>query len=201
MKKAIAKGAAWMLLARLAERCLGLVSLLVLARVLVPADFGLVAMAMSVIAFVELASTFGFDLALIQREHLTREHYDTAWTFQVAVGFLCAGLIAAAAYPSAWFYDEPRLIPVMFVLAISRVLQSFENIGTVDFRRRMDFSREFAFSAWKKIVGFVITVALAVALETLLGPDRRSCRRPSRRFDPELHDAAVSSPFQPGGAW
>jgi O-antigen/teichoic acid export membrane protein len=106
MKRAIAKGAAWMLLARVAERGLGLVSLLILARVLVPADFGLVAMAMSVIVFVELASTFGFDLALIQREHLTREHYDTAWTLQIAFGLLCAALIAALAYPSAWFYDD-----------------------------------------------------------------------------------------------
>ncbi|MDQ3444850.1 MAG: oligosaccharide flippase family protein, partial [Pseudomonadota bacterium] len=152
MKRAIAKGAAWMLLARVAERGLGLVSLLILARVLVPADFGLIAMAMSVIAFVELASTFGFDLALIQREHLTREHYDTAWTLQIAFGLLSAALIVALAYPSAWFYDEPRVIPVMLVLAASRGVQSFENIGTVDFRRRMDFSREFRFSAWKKIV-------------------------------------------------
>ncbi len=155
-----------MLLARVAERGLGLVSLLILARVLVPADFGLIAMAMSVIAFVELASTFGFDLALIQREHLTREHYDTAWTLQIAFGLLSAALIVALAYPSAWFYDEPRIIPVMLVLAASRGVQSFENIGTVDFRRRMDFSREFRFSAWKKIVGFVITVALAVAFRT-----------------------------------
>lgn len=166
MKRAIAKGAAWMLLARAAERGIGLVSLLILARVLVPADFGLVAMAMSVIAFVELASTFGFDLALIQRENPTREHYDTAWTLQVASGLLCAAIIAVLAVPSAWFYHEPRLIAVMLVLAASRLLQSFENIGTVDFRRQMNFSREFAFSAWKKVVGFVITIALAVIFES-----------------------------------
>ena len=72
MKRAIVKGAVWMLLLRTAERSLGLVSILVLARLLVPADFGLVAMAMSVIAFVELGNSFGFELALIQREHQTR---------------------------------------------------------------------------------------------------------------------------------
>ncbi len=155
-----------MLLARIADRCIGLVSLLVLARVLVPADFGLVAMAMSVIVFVDLASTFGFDLALIQKEHPTREHYDTAWTLQVGSGLLCAAIIALLAYPGAWFYDEPRLLPVMLVLAVSRVLESFDNIGTVDFRRQMNFSREFSFSAQKKIVGFVVTISLAVAFET-----------------------------------
>ncbi len=155
-----------MLLARFAERCLGLVSLLILARVLVPADFGLVAMAISVIAFVELAGTFGFDLALIQREHPTREHYDTAWTLQVAFGLLCAGIIVVLAYPSSWFFNEPRLIPIMLVLAIGRAMQSFENIGTVDFQRQMNFARDFAFSAWKKVISFVVTVTLAVALES-----------------------------------
>ena len=166
MKGAIAKGAAWMLLARFAERCIGLVSLLVLARVLVPADFGLVAMGMSVIAFVELASTFGFDLALIQREHLTRAHYDTAWTLQIVFGLLCAAIIAIFAYPSAWFYNEPRLVAVMLVLALGRAVQSFENIGTVDFRRQMNFSREFSFSAQKKIIAFAVTVSLALVYES-----------------------------------
>lgn len=166
MRSTIAKGAAWMLLARMADRCIGLVSLLVLARVLVPADFGLIAMAMSVIVFVELASTFGFDLALIQKEHPSRDHYDTAWTLQVAFGLLCAAIIALLAYPGAWFYNEPRLVLVMLVLSLARVLESFENIGTVDFRRQMDFQREFLFSATKKAAGFVVTIALAVTFES-----------------------------------
>ncbi|MET1084749.1 MAG: oligosaccharide flippase family protein, partial [Burkholderiales bacterium] len=123
-----------MLLLRLFERCLGFLSVLVLARILVPADFGLIAMAMSVIAFVELGGAFGFELALIQREHPTREHYDTAWTLQLAFGSACAMVTAALAYPTAVFYAEPRVQPIMLVLAATWIIQSFENIGTVEFR-------------------------------------------------------------------
>ena len=65
MRAEIARGAAWMVLLRLFDRSVGILSTTVLARLLVPADFGLVAMAMSVIAIIELATAFSFEIALI----------------------------------------------------------------------------------------------------------------------------------------
>jgi lipopolysaccharide exporter len=83
MKREIATGAVWMVFMRLCDRMLGLVSTLVLARLLVPSDFGLVAMAMSFITLIELAGAFSFEVALIQRADPTRAHYDTAWTLNL----------------------------------------------------------------------------------------------------------------------
>ena len=166
MKQAIAKGAIWMVLFRLAQRSLGLVSTVILARLLVPADFGLVAMAMSIIAFIDVATTFGFDIALIQRPNPSREDYDTAWTLNIGVGAGCALVIAALAFPAASFYNEPRLPAVMLVLAGTWLLQGFENIGVVNFRREMDFAREFRFLVSKKVVGFMVTISLALTLQS-----------------------------------
>lgn len=166
MKREIAKGAAWMLLFRFAERALGLVSTFILARLLVPADFGIVAMAMSVIAIIELASAFSFEIALIQKRELTRAHYDTAWTLNLIFAVACAIATALLAYPATLFYAEPRLAPVMYALAASWVLLGAQNIGVVDFRRNMDFSREFALLVSKKLVAFVITLSLAVTLRS-----------------------------------
>ncbi|MEO7760694.1 MAG: oligosaccharide flippase family protein, partial [Casimicrobiaceae bacterium] len=67
MSHRLAAGALWMVLAKLAERSLGLVSTLILVRLLAPADFGIVAMAMSLIALLELFSAFGLDTVLIQK--------------------------------------------------------------------------------------------------------------------------------------
>jgi lipopolysaccharide exporter len=166
MKRAIAKGAAWMVVAKLTERSLGIVSTLILARLLAPADFGVVAMAMSVIALIELATAFGFELALIQRQNPTKEHYDTAWTLNVTLGTSCAIVTAALAYPAALFFGEPRLVMVMVALAGSWAIQSFENIGVVDFRRKLEFWREFRFLASKKFAGFAVTVALGLLLQS-----------------------------------
>ena len=68
---------------------IGVVSTVVLARLLTPADFGLVAMAMSVIGLIELASAFGFEVSLLRTATPTRAQYDTVWTLNVLFGVGC----------------------------------------------------------------------------------------------------------------
>ena len=53
------------------------------ARLLAPEDFGVVAMAMVVVGFLEVFTHTGVDLALIRDAQATREHYDTAWTLEI----------------------------------------------------------------------------------------------------------------------
>lgn len=166
MKAEIARGAAWMVLFKIVDRAVGLVSTVVLARLLVPADFGLVAMAMSVIALLELATAFGFDVALIQRPSPTRDDFDTAWTLNLAIAIGVGALTAALAVPTADFYKEPRLVEVMLVLGAGWVFSGFENIGIVEFRRRMDFRSDFVFMASRRLITFVIGLAAALALRS-----------------------------------
>jgi len=160
----IARGAAWMVLFKVLDRSIGLVSTLVLARLLTPADFGLVAMATAVVALIELMSAFGFDVALIQRRDVTRAHYDTAWTFNVLFGVAIALLLLLLAWPAAAFYREPRLTLILPVLAFASLVQGCENVGTVAFRKEMDFRREFRFLAVKRVVAFAATMTLAFTL-------------------------------------
>lgn len=166
MRGAIAKGAAWMVLFRLLDRSIGVVSTAVLARLLLPADFGLVAMAMSVIAVIELASTFSFEMALIQKAEPTRAHYDTAWTLNILVGAGGAAATAAMAVPTSSFYADERLVPVMLAIAATWLVAGFENVGTVDFRRRMDFSAEFRLMAIRRLFAFTVTMVAALTLRS-----------------------------------
>ena len=157
----MARGAAWMVLFRLFDRSIGIVSTTVLARLLVPADFGLVAMAMSVIAIIELATAFSFEVALIQKSDPQREHFDTAWTLNVLLALGGAALTAALAHPAAAFYGDPRLVAVMFAIGGAWLITGFENVGTVNFRREMNFSAEFRWMASKRVIGFVVTLVAA----------------------------------------
>jgi PST family polysaccharide transporter len=162
----IAKGAAWMVLFRALDRSLGVVSTLILARLLVPADFGLVAMAMSVIALIEMTGAFSFEVPLIQKQDPTRDHYDTAWTLKVLFDTGAGVATAALAYPAAIFYNEPRLMEMMLVLSIAWALRGFENIGLVEFRRSMDFARETRFLLARRLAGFAVTIACALTLKS-----------------------------------
>jgi lipopolysaccharide exporter len=155
-------GAAWMMSVRLVDRGIGLASTIILARLLLPADFGIVAMAMGVVAFLELFAAFGFDSALIQRADIERSHYDTAWTFNVVFGAVVGLGLLALAWPAAAFYQQPALAWVLYSLAFAPLIQSLENIGLVAFRRDLNFRAEFLITACKRLLLFVITVWLAL---------------------------------------
>lgn len=162
LKNQAARGAAWMVMFKAVDKSIGLLSTLILARLLVPADFGLVAMATAVLAFTQLMGAFGFDSALIQRQDVRREHYDTAWTFNVVVGVLSALVLLVLAVPMASFYNDDRLVAVLIVFSASSLIGGFENIGTVAFRKDLHFRAEFWFLASKRLVSFAVTIALAL---------------------------------------
>lgn len=159
-------GAVWMVLFKAIDRPLGLISTFILARLLLPADFGIVAMAMSVIAVIELATSFSFDAALVQKPKLRRDHYDSAWTMNVLVAVSCAAATIALAPAAASYYAEPRLTAVMGTLAIGWLAWGFENVGVVDFRRELNFRREFWFLASKRLISFAVTVAAALVFRS-----------------------------------
>jgi lipopolysaccharide exporter len=162
--RSMATGALWMVLFKFSERGLGLLSTLILVRLLAPADFGVVAMAMSFVALLELLAAFGFDVALIRNQGTDRKDYDTAWTLNVLLGVGVALLMVALSRPLSTFYREPALAMVIALLAIGSAVQGFENIGVVAFRKNLEFAREFRYLVAKKIAQFAITIPLAFAL-------------------------------------
>jgi len=158
------RGGVWMILMRWSMRGIGLVSTLILARLLEPTDFGIIAMAMMVVGLLEILSHLGVDLALIRLSEPDRADYDSAWTLQLLISAGLAAVIFATAPLAAGFFDEPKLLPVVQALSARALIIGFSNIGTVDFRRHFDFAREFRYNVYKKLAGFVIVVTAAVIL-------------------------------------
>jgi O-antigen/teichoic acid export membrane protein len=159
----VAAGAAWMVAFKLLERVIGMLSVIILARMLVPADFGLVAMATAIVAIIELLSAFSFDAALIQRQHATEAHYDTAWTLNVLMAGVCALLLVAVAFPARAFYGDERLGPIILWLALATLIRGFENIGIVEFRKELRLHRDFQLLMAKRITVFATTITVALA--------------------------------------
>jgi len=157
-------GSIWMMSVNIVQKGIGLVSTLILARLLAPEDFGLVAMATVLIELLQAATEFGFDVSLIQKQNADRRHYDTAWTFNVLFGCTSGAILMAGAWQVAAFYDDARVAPVLFVLAQYFLLRGFENIGIVNFRKEFEYHREFLFFSLVKILAFFITISAAIIL-------------------------------------
>jgi len=153
-----------MVLLRVLDKSLGVVSMIVLARLLTPGDFGLVAMAMSIVALVELLSAFNFDMALIQNQRAGRTEFDSAWTLNVTLGTASGVLLLLGAVPSAAFYGDPRLVWLVVALAAAPLIGGLENIGVVVFRKELDFRREFLFLLVKRLLSFIATLIFAFTL-------------------------------------
>jgi lipopolysaccharide exporter len=159
-------GVAWLILWRLLTRVIGLGSTLILARVLVPADFGLLGMATAFSASIDALSVLGIQEALVRRRGDDTTIYDTAFTMQLGRSILTAAiLVIAAPLASAWF-KEPRLTSVLVVLAATSLISGFENIGIIEYRRSLRFDVQFKLLLWPRILQVVVTIALALALKS-----------------------------------
>src|SRR4051794_12144458 len=156
-----ARGAGWVVAWRMITRTLGLVSTLVLVRLLAPADFGLVALATSFSVAIEAFSWLGTEEGVIRHAAPTDAVYDTAFTIALLRGSVVAVAIAAAAYPAGAFFGEPRLPAVLLALAAIAVLESLTNVGTVQFRRDFTFQKEFQLWLLPRILSVVIAITLA----------------------------------------
>ena len=129
-----------------------------------PEDFGVVAMGTSILAVLMAITEFGFAQALIQREDTARQAYDTAWTLQIIANAIVALLIVGIIPAALHWYGEPRVMPVMLVLAGVVFASSFRNIGLVQFEREMDFRPMFFTALGRKIASVTVAVSAAVVL-------------------------------------
>ncbi len=164
IKKRIAVGAGWMVFMRLGDRLIGLISMAVLARLLLPEDFGLVGYAIVLLAILEIVAELGVENALIHDQNAPRESYDTAWTMNICKGLALSGALLIAANPAAVFFEAPDVETVIYVLALLPFVRGLENIGTVDFRKDLAFHKDFVFNFLTRFCGAIVTIILAFVL-------------------------------------
>lgn len=112
---------------------------IVLARILAPEDFGLLAI---IAVFVNLAAVFmdfGFSTALIQRSEVTDSHYASVFYMNVVMGLVLALLVFFAAPFIAAFYDNVLLTNLVRFMSLSFIVSSFGNVMRARLRREMNF--------------------------------------------------------------
>jgi PST family polysaccharide transporter len=153
-----AASAGWLYGYRWLERLLEFISIIVLARILSPDDFGVVAIAASIVAIIEGLSAFDVNRALIRSRDVDRALYDSAWTLSALRGFVSA-LIMVAAVP---FVGDERIAAVLLALALGPVLTGLANPRFVMFERDLVYSRLAVLTLTAKLAAFCATLVIAV---------------------------------------
>jgi PST family polysaccharide transporter len=132
-------GMLWMVYGKLAFAVLQLVILGILARLLAPADFGVIAAAEVVIGFSAIVSQLGLGPALVQRPELEQRHIDTAFTASVLLGGMLGAIIWIGASFAAQFLHMPAIVPVLHVLAWVFPLQGLQTVASSLMSRELRF--------------------------------------------------------------
>ncbi len=161
-----ARGAGWVVAWRMMTRTLGLLSTLVLVRLLAPADFGLIALASSFSVSIEAFSWIGIEEGVIRHKSPTPALMDTAFTLSVLRGAVVFLIVAAVAMPAARFFGEPRLAAVLVALGLTVLIENLINVGTIEFRRDFEFRREFQLYLLPRVLSIGVAIAAAVVLRT-----------------------------------
>jgi O-antigen/teichoic acid export membrane protein len=134
-----------------------------LARLLAPADFGLMAVAFAVLGLVRPLTDLGLGSAVVQRSDLRREHVQAAFTVAALSGCVIALAVLAAAPLGAVWMGNARVTPILRVLAIGFVVQGFGVVANALLRRALNFRLQFFIDTLSYLVGYG-TVAILLAL-------------------------------------
>jgi O-antigen/teichoic acid export membrane protein len=154
----VMRGAILMVLLRFVVRVIGLVSVIVTARILTPADFGVIGTASIVTGLFTLLQSIGLGEALIRLRRLDPEHVHTAWTLNLLASlFVTAGIFASAPL-AAKLLGEPALVGVLHWTALTPTLNAFVSPGTMTFLRNLAFRQEFGLKLAQKLVVVAATI-------------------------------------------
>lgn len=146
---------------RWVDRGLGVLSTVVLARLLTPDDFGLVALTSVVVGLISMALDLGVPIRIVQMQNFDEEDLDTGWTIQFIELALMATVLAILAPVASNYYGDPRLYPVLQVYAISFCFAGFNNLAPIIFQKRREYAREVIYFVAKRGLTFIATILLA----------------------------------------
>ena len=135
---------------------------IVLARLLLPADFGLVAMVVAFTGFASLFVDMGLGPALVQLETLEPRHESTVFWMQLGSSVLLSALTCALAPVLGWFYDDPRVIPLALGISPLFVLISLGVVHLQLQHRRVQFKRVSIIEMTSALIAGAGAIALAV---------------------------------------
>ncbi len=161
LKEKSLKGLFWDFSGRIGLQGVGFVVSIVLARLLAPEEFGLLAI---ITVFINLASVFldfGFSTALIQKQDVREEHYSAVFYLNVTMGFLLAAIVFLLAPLIGRFYDKEILVNVTRLMALGILISSFGQVMRARLRRDMNFRPISLSSIYASIISGVIAMLMA----------------------------------------
>ena len=161
LKNKTVKGTLWSLLERFSVQGIMFIVMIIMARILTPEDYGLVAELTIFIAVAQSLVDSGFSQALIRKQDRSPIDNSTVFFFNIVIGFALYGLFFISAPAIANFYGQPELIPLTRVIALSLVINSLVVVQRALLTVAIDFKTQAKASLTAAIISGVIGIIMA----------------------------------------
>jgi O-antigen/teichoic acid export membrane protein len=161
LDKRLVGGIAWTAAAKWSGQILAWACLLIVARLLKPADFGLMGMAAVYLGLVNIFSEFGFGSAVITLRELTATEISQINTFSVISGLSGFLISCAVAQPLGWFFRSPELPAVVMVMGSALLIAGFKTVPYSLLQRELQFKRLSVIDTVAAVIQSLCTLALA----------------------------------------
>lgn len=135
----------------------------VLARLLLPAQFGQFGIATMSLALLEILTETGINVFLLQEQSPISKYLDTAWIISIIRGFLIAVAIFLAAPFVSVFFAVPASLPLLYLSCLIPVFRGFINPACIRFQKDLHFNKEFAYRLAISAFEILATTYLAFA--------------------------------------
>ncbi|WP_262176639.1 lipopolysaccharide biosynthesis protein [Haloarcula laminariae] len=176
------KSGVWVGITKVAMRSSQMIMLVVLARLLSPAQFGLMGISLLMLSGTRKFTRFGLDAALIQKEDSNVDSYlNTTWCLEVGRGLLLFGILFTAAPFAATQFGEPSAAPLIRTLGLVPLVHGLRNPAVVYFEKDLAFHKSFLYKASGGLAQLVVGIGYALYSPTVWALVFASLAKPAAR--------------------
>ncbi|TDF37296.1 hypothetical protein EYS14_14165 [Alteromonadaceae bacterium M269] len=148
------------------KRVIGIVSIILLARFLGPSDYGIVAIGLLVLRFLEVVSETGINQYVLSRKEISDSELNTAWTLKLVTRIVLSILLITLSQPFAQFFENPELVVVFIALAFVPLIQGLESPSSLILSRALEYKKIAILTIVAKLTSFAVTLTLAIVYQS-----------------------------------
>lgn len=156
------RGISWMAALRGLTRGLAIIKTAILARILLPSQFGIFGIATLVLGLLEMLTETGINIFLIQEKDKIDEYVDSAWVTSILRGILISVIILISIPFITMFFATPNAKNILLLVAIVPFIRGFINPSVVKFQKNLEFNKQFFYDSSLFLIDVIVGVSLGI---------------------------------------
>lgn len=166
-KEAI-KGISWIGLISFSTKVVGFLEAIILARILIPSQFGAYGVALLALGLIEVVTESGVNIVLVQEKNIDK-YISSAWIISIIRGvFIMVLLIISAPFISDFFHS-PQSLPLLYLISVVPLIRGFINPSVVKFQKELNFGIDFRYRLTSLIVDTFVSIVATYITRSPIG--------------------------------